>query len=103
MTTITIGGIAITVKTTEQVCTTTGALYTKAICETYDDNKKGKLDLLKLVQSEHQQSYTAISISVKDPEKLLNHYSLSKLNKECRCNLANYDLIAPFNSFQAIA
>jgi hypothetical protein len=27
----------------------------------------------------------------------LNHYSLSKLNKECRRNLAKYNLIAPFN------
>jgi hypothetical protein len=96
MTTITIGGVTIAVEATEQVRTTTGALYTKAIRETYDDDKKGKLDLLKLVQSKQQQPYVAISISVNDPEKLLNHYSLSKLNKECRRNLTKYDLIGPF-------
>ena len=63
---------------------------------TYDTDKKGQLDLLKLVQGKQQQLYSAISISVNDPEKLLNHYSLSKLNKECRRNLAKYDLISPF-------
>jgi hypothetical protein len=97
--TITIGGITISVESSEQVRTTTGALYTKTIRETYDDDKKGKLDLLKLVQSKQQQPYSAISISVNDPEKLLNHYSLSKLNKECCRNLAKYDLVAPFNIF----
>jgi hypothetical protein len=80
MGTITIGGIAIAVESTEQVWTMTRALYTKAIRKTYDDDKKGKLDLLKLVQSKQQQPYVATSISVNDPEKLLNHYSLSKLN-----------------------
>jgi hypothetical protein len=61
-----------------------GALYTKAIRQTYNNDKKGiKLNLLKLVQSKQQQPYVATSISVNDPEKLLNHYSLSKLNKEC--------------------
>jgi hypothetical protein len=87
MTSITIGGITIEVESTEQVRTTTGALYTKKIQATYDDNKKGKLDLLKLIQSKQQQSYVATSISVNDPEKILNHYSLSKLNKECSRNL----------------
>lgn len=95
--TIIIGGLTISVESSEQVRTTTGALYTKAIRATYDNDKKGKLDLLKLVQSKQQQLYSAISISVNDPEKLLNHYSLSKLNKECRRNLAKYDLISPFN------
>jgi hypothetical protein len=96
MTTITIGGITIAVAAKEQARTTTGALYTKAIRETYDDDKKGKLDLLKLVQSKQQQSYVAISISINDPEKLLNHYSLTKLNKECRRNLTKYDLAGPY-------
>jgi hypothetical protein len=41
--TITIGGITITVESSEQVRTTTGALYTKDIWKTYDDDKKGKL------------------------------------------------------------
>jgi hypothetical protein len=98
MTTITIGGIEIIVKSTEQTRTTTGALYTKAIRETYDNDKKGKLDLLKLVQSKQQQVYVATSISVNDPEKLLNHYSLSKLNKECSRNLNKYDLLQPFTN-----
>jgi hypothetical protein len=98
MSTIKIGGMLIAVESTEQVRTTTGALYTKAIRETYDDDKKGKLDLLKLVQSKQQQPYVAISISVNDPEKLLNHYSLSKLNKECSRNLNKYDLLGPFNN-----
>jgi siroheme synthase (precorrin-2 oxidase/ferrochelatase) len=49
--TITIGGVTISVESSEQVQTTTRALYTKAIRKTYDDDKKGKLDLLKLVQS----------------------------------------------------
>jgi hypothetical protein len=97
MATITIGGIAIAVEATEQVRTTTGALYTKAIRKTYDDDKKGKLDLLKLVQSKQQQPYVVTSISVNDPEKLINHYSLSKLNKECNRNLKKYDLnLLPF-------
>jgi hypothetical protein len=81
MTSITIGGITIEVESTEQVRTTTGALYTKQIRATYDNDKKGKLDLLKLIQSKQQQPYVATSISVNDPEKLLNHYSLSKLNR----------------------
>jgi hypothetical protein len=99
MGTITIGGIAIAVEATEQVQTTTGALYTKAIRKTYDDDKKGKLGLLKLVQSsKQQQPYIATSISVNDPEKLLNHYSLSKLNKECNRNLNKYDLTASFSN-----
>jgi hypothetical protein len=95
MATITIGGFAIAVEATEQVRTTTGALYTKAIQKTYDDDKKGKLDLLKLVQSKQQQPYATTSISVNDPEKLLNHYSLSKLNKECNRNLNSFHVTAP--------
>jgi hypothetical protein len=55
MKSITIGGLTIDVETTEQIRTTTGALYTKAIRKTYDDDKKGKLDLLKLVQRKQQQ------------------------------------------------
>jgi hypothetical protein len=42
MGTIKIGGLTISVESAEQVRTTTGALYTKAIRETYDDDKKGK-------------------------------------------------------------
>jgi hypothetical protein len=98
MKSITIGGLTIDVESTEQVRTTTGALYTKAIRQTYDDDKKGKLDLLKLVQSKQQQPYVATSISVNDPEKLLNHYSQSKLNKECSRNLSKYDLLGSFNN-----
>jgi hypothetical protein len=98
MGTMKIGGLTITVESTEQVRTNTGALYTKAIRSTYDTDKKGKLDLLKLVQSKQQQPYVATSISVKDPEKLLNHYSLSKLNKECSRNLNKYDLLSAFRN-----
>jgi hypothetical protein len=98
MATIKIGGLTISVEATEQVRTTTGALYTKEIRATYDNDKKGKLDLLKLVQSKQQQPYVATSISVNDPEKLLNHYSLSKLNKECARNLNKYDLLGPFKT-----
>jgi hypothetical protein len=39
MASITIGGITIEVESTEQVRTTTGALYTKKIRATYDDDK----------------------------------------------------------------
>ena len=95
--TITIGGVTIAVESSEQVRPTTGALYTKAFREKFDDDKEGILDLLELVQGKQQQLYSAISISVNDPEKLLDHYSLSELNKECRRNLAKYDLISPFN------
>ena len=93
---ITIGGVAFELEATEQLPASNTALYTKAMRATYDTDKKGQLDLLKLVQGKQQQLYSAISISVNDPEKLLNHYSLSKLNKECRRNLAKYDLISPF-------
>ena len=93
---IIIGGVAFDLQPTEQVTTTSIALYTKTMRATYDVDKKGQLDLLKMVQGKQQQLYSAISISVNDPEKLLNHYSLSKLNKECRRNLAKYDLLAPF-------
>jgi hypothetical protein len=98
MASITTGGITIEVEPTEQVQTTTGALYTKKIRATYDDDKKGRLDLLKLIQSKQQQSYVATSISVNDPEKLLNHYLLSKLNKECSSNLNKYDLLPTFTN-----
>jgi hypothetical protein len=64
MSTIIIGGIEISIESTEQVRTTTGALYTKVIRATYDDDKKGKLDLLRLIWSKQQQPYTATSISV---------------------------------------
>ena len=100
MDTLKLGGLTISTisESTEQVRSTTGALYTKAIRSTYDNDKKGKLDLLKLVQSKQQQPYVATSISVNDPEKLLNHYSLSKLNKECARNLTIYDLLGPFKT-----
>jgi hypothetical protein len=98
MTSITIGGITSEVESTELVRTTTGALYTKQIRATYDNDKKGKLDLLKLIQSKQQQPYVATLISVNDPEKLLNHYSLSKLNKECSRNLNKYDLLPTFTN-----
>jgi hypothetical protein len=98
MATIQIGGLIISVESTEQVRTTTGALYTKEIRQTYDNDKKGKLDLLKLIQSKQQQPFVATSISVNDPEKLLNHYSLSKLNRECSRNLNKYDLTGAFNN-----
>jgi hypothetical protein len=100
---ITIGGISIRIASEEKARSTTGALYTKEIRKSYDDDKKGKLDLLKLVQSRQQQPYVAISISVNDPEKLLNHYSLSKLNKECHRNLTKYDLAGPFKIVFPIA
>ena len=95
-----LGGLTISTisESTEQARSSTGALYSKAIRATYDDDKKGKLDLLKLVQSKQQQPYVATSISVNDPEKLLNHYSLSKLNKECAQNLNVYDLLGPFQT-----
>jgi hypothetical protein len=98
MSTIKIGGLTISVEATEQVRTTTGALYTKSIRATYDKDKTGKLDLLKLVQSKQQQPYVATSISVNDPEKLLNHFSLSKLNKDCARNLNKYDLLGAFKT-----
>jgi hypothetical protein len=92
-------GTSLEVEYTEQVRTTTGALYTKQIRATYDNDKKGKRDLLKLIlESKQQQPYVATSISVNDPEKLLNHYLLSKLNKECSRNLNKYDLLPTFTN-----
>jgi hypothetical protein len=76
MASITIGGITISVEATEQVQSTTGAIYTEAIRATYDNDKKGKLGLLKLIQSKQQQPYIATSIYVNYPGKLLTAFKL---------------------------
>ncbi|OEU20415.1 hypothetical protein FRACYDRAFT_233992 [Fragilariopsis cylindrus CCMP1102] len=49
-----LGGLTISTisESTEQARSSTGALYSKAIRATYDDDKKGKLDLLKLVTAQ---------------------------------------------------
>lgn len=94
---ITLGGVVMTVNigtNTEQARTSSGAIYLKS-----DRNKLGerdKIDLLKLISSKQQQLFASVTISINDPQKLINNHSTSKLLEECDRNLSKFDLRSVF-------
>jgi hypothetical protein len=56
-------------------------------------NDEQKMKLLDNIQSKQQTLFHAITISVKDPAKMTNTYSLANLLTENKRNLAKYDLL----------
>jgi hypothetical protein len=92
---ITVGGIVMTVKIgTEQVRTSSGAIYLKA--DRAKLGERDKIDLLKLISSKQQQIFASVTISINDPQKLINNHSTSKLLEECDRNISKFDLRGVF-------
>lgn len=67
-----------------------GAIYRKK--DRASLNERDKIDLLKLLSSKQQQLFSSITISINDPEKLVNNHSTSKLLEECDRNISKFDL-----------
>jgi hypothetical protein len=68
-----------------------GAIYTKAKRKSLEESERMKL--LESVQAKQQTLFHAINVSVNDPEKMTNTYSLANLLAENKRNLAKYDLL----------
>ena len=86
----TLNGITITVNPTA-VPRKEGAIYTKAKRKALDESERMKL--LESVQAKQQTLFHSINVSVNDPEKMTNTYSLANLLAENKRNLAKYDLL----------
>ena len=52
-----------------------------------------RMKLIESIQAKQQTKFHAITISINDPEKMTNTYSLSNLLAENQRNLAKYDLL----------
>ena len=92
---ITVGGIKMSVEIgTEQARTSSGAIYLKA--DRANLSERDKIDLLKLISSKQQQLFASVTISINDPQKLVNNHSTSKLLEECDRNLSKFDLRGVF-------
>ena len=95
----TLNGITITVNPTA-VPRKEGAIYTKAKRKALDESERMKL--LKNVQAKQQTLFHSINVSVNDPEKMTNTYSLANLLAENKRNLAKYDLLDVYNVVETI-
>ena len=90
-----LNGITIKVNATPAVPTKERAYFSKAKRAKLDETHRMKL--LEHVQAKQQIKYHSINVSVNDPEKMSNTYTLSTLLAENRRNLAKYDLLDVYN------
>ena len=74
---------------------TNSVLYPKAI-RLLAFNDKQWIELITMIKAKQQKLFHAVTISINDPEKLMNTHSISKLLGECKRNLSQYDLIDVF-------
>jgi hypothetical protein len=86
-----LGGVTFKPKTKGQGRQNNGPLYTKAQRASMENSELMKL--LENVQSKQQTPYHAITVSINDPEKMTNTYSLAGLLRENKRNLGKYDLL----------
>jgi hypothetical protein len=92
---VTIGGVVMDIKIgAEQVRTSSGAIYLKA--DRAKLSERDKIDLLKLISSKQQQIFASVTISINDPQKLINNHSTSKLLEECDRNISKFELRGVF-------
>ena len=86
-----LGGVTFKPKALGKGRQTNGPLYTKSQRVTMENSELMKL--LESVQSKQQTPYHAITVSINDPEKMTNTYSLAGLLRENKRNLGKYDLL----------
>ena len=86
-----LNGIKIQVNTTAAAPIKERAYFSKAKRSGLDETHRMKL--LEHVQSKQQVKYHSINVSINDPEKMTNTYTLATLLAENRRNLAKYDLL----------
>ena len=60
-------------------------------------NAEQRMKLLENIQAKQQTQFHSITISVNDPEKMTNTYSMATLLAENQRNLAKYDLLDVYN------
>ena len=88
--TFTVNGRVIATRATKKIKSDSGVRFPKSYRENLDD--KAKLGFLKQMELKQQIPFSATTISVNDPSKLINHYSLSKTVSEFRRNMYKYGL-----------
>ena len=89
-----LNGVLVTMNVSKSTRVTNGVLYPKALILAFKD--KRRIELITMIKAKQQKPFHAVTISVNDPEKLMNTYLISKLLEECKCNLSEYDLIDVF-------
>jgi len=90
-----LNGIKITVNKTATAPTKERAYHSKAKRATLDETHRMKL--LEHVQSKQQVKFHSINVSINDPEKMTNTYTLTTLLAENRRHLGKYDLLDVYN------
>ena len=80
----------------ENVQSSTRVLYIKTFRANHVD--KARLKLVRQIESKQQTPFSATTISVNDPSKLVNHYSLSKTVTECKPFMCKYSVNAVFKN-----
>ena len=90
----TIGGVEYETVAKEEIHSYSGVLYNKSFWSQL--NNKGRLDLVKQIKSKQQILFTAQTILINDPEKLINHYSFSKTVAELQRSMYKYGVNAVF-------
>ena len=89
-----LNGVMVTMNVSKSTRVTNGVLYPKALRVAFKD--KQRIELITMIKAKQQKPFHAVTISVNDPEKLMNTHSISKLLEECKRNLSQYDLIDVF-------
>ena len=89
-----LNGVMVTMNASKSTRVTNGVLYPKALRVAFKD--KQRIELITMIKAKQQKPFHAVTISVNDPEKLMNTHSISKLLEECKRNLSQYDLIDVF-------
>ena len=89
-----LNGVLVTINASKSTRVTNGVLYPKALRLAFKD--KQRIDLITMIKAKQQKPFHAVTISVNDPEKLMNTHSISKLLEECKRNLSQYDIMGVF-------
>ena len=90
----TIGGVRYQLNKTEVPDQSSGTSYSKAFRSNMTD--KYRMDFNKQVESVQQILFTSTTISVNDPSKLTNHFSLTKTIGECKTSMVKYSIDTVF-------
>jgi len=86
-----LNGVLVTMNASKSTRVTNGVLYSKSLRLAFKD--KQLIELITMIKAKQQKPFHAVTISVNDPEELMNTHSISKLLEECKRNLSQYDLI----------
>ena len=90
----TIRGVVYNTVATENAQGNSGSLNTKSFWAKLDN--KTRSDFVKQIEAKQQITFTAKTISINDPGKLINHYSYSKTVAEFKHSMWKYGINAVF-------